>query len=157
MNTGNRQLQAHAGPAMVGQDEFGRQVARHIGQGLDQLPHDITERLRAARMQALAARKRPVTGLLVARPAGSGAWVATGVTPGGAAALGQDDGPGPWQLLGSALPILMLIIGLVLINDFQSESRARELADVDTALLTDEVPPAAYADPGFLHFMQSGE
>ena len=29
-----------------------------------------------------------------------------------------------------------------------------ELAEVDAALLTDALPPAAYADPGFLQFLK---
>jgi hypothetical protein len=34
---------------------------------------------------------------------------------------------------------------------------ASELAEVDVALLTDELPPAAFADSGFLQFLQSDE
>jgi hypothetical protein len=44
----------------------------------------------------------------------------------------------------------------VLIYNFQSDRRATELAEVDAALLTDELPPAAYADPGFLQFLKTG-
>jgi hypothetical protein len=29
------------------------------------------------------------------------------------------------------------------------------LAEVDVALLTDELPPAAFADPGFLQFLKT--
>jgi hypothetical protein len=31
------------------------------------------------------------------------------------------------------------------------------LADVDMALLTDELPPQAFADPGFIQFLQKDE
>jgi len=30
-----------------------------------------------------------------------------------------------------------------------------ELAEVDVALLTDVLPPAAFADPGFIEFLKS--
>ena len=33
-------------------------------------------------------------------------------------------------------------------NDIQNDNRARELAEVDSALLTDDLPPTAYTDPG---------
>jgi hypothetical protein len=37
----------------------------------------------------------------------------------------------------------------------QNEDRARELAEVDVALLTDDLPPAAFSDPGFLQFLKT--
>jgi hypothetical protein len=35
------------------------------------------------------------------------------------------------------------------------DNRANELAEVDSALLIDDLPPAAYADPGFLQFLKN--
>jgi hypothetical protein len=37
----------------------------------------------------------------------------------------------------------------------QDQYRADELADVDVELLTDELPPAAYTDPGFIEFLRT--
>ena len=34
------------------------------------------------------------------------------------------------------------------------EYRANEIAEVDAALLTDDLPPTAYTDPGFVHFLK---
>jgi hypothetical protein len=51
---------------------------------------------------------------------------------------------------------VVLAAGLVLIHTVQSERRANELAEVDAALLTDDLPPAAYADPGFVQFLRAG-
>ncbi|MFP5445277.1 MAG: DUF3619 family protein, partial [Betaproteobacteria bacterium] len=45
--------------------------------------------------------------------------------------------------------------GLVVINIAQDESSANDLAEVDAALLTDDLPPAAYADPGFVQFLKT--
>ena len=53
------------------------------------------------------------------------------------------------------LPLLALVAGLLFINSIQNEDRARELAEVDVALLTDELPPAAFSDPGFLQFLKT--
>ena len=122
-------------------DQFGRAVAMRLAAGADELPYEVRERLRAARARALAARKLPeATPVIVGR--------------GGAATLA---GERSWfNRLASVLPLLVLAAGLVLIYNFQSDRRATELAEVDAALLTDELPPAAYADPGFLQFLKTG-
>ncbi len=114
-------------------------LGRRLAAGLDTpLTHDISERLRAARVRAVAARR-----------------VSTVVVhANGSLALGGQDQLRPLGWLASLLPLLALIIGLVTIKHFQDENRAREVADIDTALLTDELPPAAYTDPGFLRFLK---
>lgn len=128
-------------------DLFGRRVAARLATGTAELPHDITERLRAARVQAVARRK--VASLQTA-PAVH--------VSGGQAALGfGDEGLGLWSSIASALPLIALVVGLVTIHGVQNEHRASELAEVDAALLTDDLPPAAYADPGFVQFLKSSE
>ncbi len=73
--------------------------------------------------------------------------------------LGFGDGDGDdfgWgRRIASALPLLVLAAGLVLMHVAQNDFRASELAEVDQALLTDDLPPAAYADPGFLQYLKS--
>jgi hypothetical protein len=136
--------------AFARQDQFGRRLAARLDAGAAQLPHDLGERLRAARMQAVARRK--VSSLQTA-PAD-----AISVSAGGQATLGGgDDRISLWQRVASALPLIVLLAGLVTINVVQNERRAREVADVDAALLIDDLPPAAYADPGFVQFLKSGD
>ena len=55
----------------------------------------------------------------------------------------------------SAVPLLALVVGLVVINTAQDERSANDVAEVDSALLTDDLPPAAYADPGFVQFLKT--
>lgn len=124
-------------------DRFGRAVAARLHAGTAELPYEVTERLRAARVQALARRKRAARFQFAPALALAGAG------------FGGSDFPW-WQRIASALPILALAAGLVLIHSIQGERRANELAEVDAALLTDDLPPAAYADPGFVQFMKSG-
>jgi hypothetical protein len=131
--------------AIARQDQFGRRIAARLDAATLELPHDITERLRAARTQAIALRK-PVA--LKAAPS-------VQVSAGGQATLGGDESPGWWHRLASALPLVVLLAGLVTIHVVQNEHRARELADVDAALLTDDLPPSAYADPGFVQYLKS--
>jgi len=126
-------------------DRYGASLARRLAPAADQLPYDISERLRAARMQAVAKRK------VVTQPHPVRSLFASG----GAAVLGGgDEGLNLWSRIASALPLLALAAGLVFIHTVQTERRAAELAEVDTALLTDDLPPAAYADPGFVHFLK---
>lgn len=130
----------HAAP----QDRFGRAIASRLDQTLTDVPHDISERLKVARMQALSKRRVVTTEA-----------VAIGSVGGAAALQGGSDGFGFWGKLGSALPLLALVVGLLLIGAVQDELRALEAAEVDAALLLDELPPAAYTDPGFAHFVRS--
>jgi hypothetical protein len=60
-----------------------------------------------------------------------------------------------WDRVAAAAPLLALVLGLVAINVVQSDTRANEIAEIDAALLTDDLPPAAYADPGFTQFLKS--
>lgn len=132
------------------QNRYGLRVAARLSAGSEQLPHDITERLRATRAQAIARRKQPVA---AARLRTAPAVVYNG---GHTATLSfGDDVLGLWGRLASAVMVLALIAGLVTIVIVQDDDRAAEVAEVDAALLTDDLPPAAYADPGFLQFLKT--
>jgi hypothetical protein len=53
------------------------------------------------------------------------------------------------------LPLVALLAGLLGIGILQEDQRAQELAEVDTAILTDELPPSAYTDAGFAQFLKA--
>ncbi len=124
------------------QDRFGRQVAARLAAGAAELPHEITERLRAARVQAVS-RRKPVSMQFAPSLAAAG-----GLTF-------SDERIGLWSRIASALPLVALVAGLVVIHTIENDRRAVEVAEVDAALLTDDLPPAAYADPGFVQFLKS--
>jgi hypothetical protein len=124
-------------------DQFGRAVAMRLSAGTDELPYEVRERLRAARVRALDIRKQEATAPVV-------------VGRDGAATLGKGYERSIFNRIASVLPLLVLAGGLVLIHSVQSDRRANELAEVDAALLTDDLPPAAYADPGFVQYLKSG-
>ena len=139
MNTTEYLTDAHA-------DRLAHQVAAQLDQGLRELPHDISERLRAARTRAVAARRQPVPVLATGMRLQKGTLVLEG-------------GPDKmrfWGWMGSVIPLITLVLGLFVIHSLQNDWRADELASVDTALLTDELPPTAYTDPGFLRFIRAG-
>ena len=130
----------------ITEDRQGLKLASFLHLAADELPHDVSERLRVARVQALAKRK-----ILKTRTAHGLVKNGTSV----ALTWGQDDGLGWWGRIGSVVPLIALVVGLVLVNAAQDDSRARELAEVDAALLIDDLPPAAFADPGFLQFLKT--
>ena len=59
-----------------------------------------------------------------------------------------------WVAFG-ALPLLALILSLFLIVNWQKNERIRDIAEVDSALLIDVVPPEAYHDDGFMRFLMT--
>ncbi len=128
-------------------DQFGFSIAARLNaSGLD-LPHDINERLRAARTRAVAARLTAQTSL-IRQPQIS--------VQGGVGMLHfGDEGLNLWSRLAAFLPLLALVAGLALIQNILDDSRANELAEVDSAMLSDDLPPTAYADPGFLQFLKT--
>jgi len=127
-------------------DRMGSQLAQLLTQASDDLPHDLTERLRVARQQALAVRKP--------EPAPKTQIVAQGnsLTLAGP----PSEGLGLWSILGSALPLLALLAGLITVQWLDKQQTVTELAEIDTALLVDDLPPAAYSDPGFIQFLRQG-
>jgi hypothetical protein len=130
------------------QDQFGLRIAARLNSASLDLPHDISERLRAARTRAVAARLKPQTRFQTSTAV---------VHQNGAALLnfGGDEGLNIWSRLASLLPLIALVAGLAIIQNFMDDDRANELAEVDSALLIDDLPPAAYADPGFLQFLKN--
>ena len=127
------------------EDRFARSIVARLSDTTQDLPNDISERLKAARMQALAKRK-VVTKLQPAQSIQAN---------GGAGSLTMGDPTNSiWNRLGSFVPLLLLIVGLLTIAVVQEQRAANEIAEIDVELLADDLPPAAYTDPGFVHFLK---
>jgi hypothetical protein len=125
-------------------DALGRMIAARLSEGAETLPHDVSERLKAARAQAIAKRKI-VSVQVASNVAISGGELALNLG-------GREDGL--WNRIASLLPLLVLVAGLVSIAVMQDELRASEVAEVDAELLTDELPPSAYVDSGFAQYLR---
>jgi hypothetical protein len=135
------------------QQRFARQVSARLSQGAAELPYDISERLRAARAQAVG--KRKVTSLRTASSASVQGGGSGTLTMGGMGGNGDEETS--WlNRLASFVPLLALVAGLLVIQFVQDDNRVNELAEVDAALLTDDLPTAAYTDPGFAEFLKAG-
>lgn len=110
------------------------------------LPHDISERLRVGREQALLRlRDRK----LQAAPASH----VTGWSRSGAATLGLF---GHWgQRAANVLPLVVLVCGILTIERWSTQEQVLAAAEIDAQLLSDSLPPSAYSDPGFAEFLKS--
>lgn len=137
---------------------FARKLTAQLSLSEARLPYVVTERLRASRMQALAQRKRGAAPLHAWQPE-------TALTPlvhsdgtltlGSLGGAGQDRTPVWLRRLLTALPLVALLGGLAFISVDQDHASTLEVADLDAALLTSDLPPAAYTDPGFMQFLQT--
>lgn len=154
MNTASAVRALHATDAL--EARFGLRVAARLNEANRELPHDISERLRVARQQALAsvpAKKARTQSATVDA-------TEIVVMSGGVAALrggGGDSGVSRWLRLGGLVPLLALLAGIVFIHEWTYREQITAAANVDTALLSDALPPAAYTDPGFDEFLRTAD
>ena len=122
----------------------GRRVARALTARTDLVSPDVSERLRVARRQALEmARVRR----LALQPVSTPSTMSSG---GGSLAAGG----GWWGRLGTLLPALALVLGLMGIQVWHEQTLIHAAAEIDLALLADDIPPDAYADQGFIEFLR---
>ncbi len=143
----NDTVRRHDQPAV--EARLAARLAGALSTGAQTLPHDVTERLRFSRERALA-RAREVR---QAAPRAAPAVGVVGVSAQGAAVLA---GAAPWwQRAASVLPLLVLAGGLLLINHFSTREQVLAAAEIDAQLLADDLPPAAYSDPGFAEYLRS--
>jgi hypothetical protein len=132
-------------PSATDMDSLGHYFSGQLSLATTDLPHDISERLRVARLLAIGQRKP----LVQVRQAPTHHLNANGtLTSSG------DEGLGLWGVLASSVPLLALVVGLLAIQWAKEDNVALEIAATDSALLTDELPPHAYTDAGFAQFLK---
>ncbi|MGH8632156.1 MAG: DUF3619 family protein [Burkholderiales bacterium] len=118
----------------MSQDDLARRIVQHLNAGLDDIPAPVTERLHAARREALRhaharqAHRDSLFGRLRDWVSAHGVAVRVAVPAAFAAAAA---GLLYWQVASH-----------------------HESIDVETALLADELPIHAYTDPGFDAWLQ---
>jgi len=132
------------------QARYGLRVAAHLSESARELPHDVSERLKASRELALERAR-------VVRRAEAATGAQTQSNGGGAASMlfGGGNGPDWWFKLASIVPIAALVAGFFFIEHAHTREQIAAAAEIDAALLADDVPPAAYSDPGFVEFLKT--
>lgn len=124
-------------------DQFGQSAAALLRQGSQSLPAGIKDRLYAARLKALSVKKpEKVRIQQYVLASTSGNW--------------SSGSRSFWNNVGWVIPLVVLVFGLIGIAQWQDNSRINDIAELDAALLSDDVPPDAYADSGFMRFLKNG-
>lgn len=125
---------------------FAYQVKHALDQNLDNLPASTMERLAYARAIALS-RKKPEPLHLRVRH----------LTLAGHRQIGNAfQAPLSWLgRLGIMMPLLAGALIFVGLYEFEQEQHIAELAEIDVAVLADDLPVEAYADRGFNAYLAS--
>lgn len=126
------------------EDGFGRRLAQRLNAYEAQPGYTVSERLRAARMQALAAA--PTEGVQIS---GNGSASLSAGSMGGMPAEKL------WLLVISLAAVVILLLGTLHISRSSQTMRIQHLAQVDTQLLSTDLPLSAYTDPGFEQFLHN--
>ncbi|MBB5392169.1 MULTISPECIES: DUF3619 family protein [unclassified Herbaspirillum] len=121
--------------------QFAYKVKMALDANLDNLSDDTLQSLAAARRVALARKKKAPFAVRVEQPVFAGAPGIGGSAPSGRPSwLGR---------LGVAIPLLAGIILFAGIYQHENAKRVADLAEIDAAVLSDELPLSAYLDHGF--------
>ncbi|HEY4803264.1 MAG TPA: DUF3619 family protein [Paraburkholderia sp.] len=124
--------------------EFVREMRRALDESAANLPAGATARLAAARKTALARKKAEF--VLVRAPALAAAGVGS---LSGAPSHQPARRRSALARFALAWPLAALVAGLFAIAYFEDQQRTAELADIDAAMLSDDLPLTAYLDHGF--------
>lgn len=112
---------------------FTFQIRQHLNRGTQTIERTTLDRLAAARQQALTRQKVAISSSVLA---GIGAHVQL-----------QFDHLHPRQLLLIVALAVAAAVGSM--TYWQAQDQVSELEDVDSALLSDDLPISAYLDNGF--------
>lgn len=118
---------------------FAYKVRHALNENLDNLPASTTQRLAAARNLALSKKKKdsPLR-----------AFVSQNAFAGCIGGFFNE--PFSWLgRMGLAVPVIVLVVGLVGIYQSEQQQRISETAEIDVMVLADELPLSAYLDHGF--------
>jgi hypothetical protein len=129
--------------------QFAYKVRHALDRNLDSLPESTTQRLAVARSLAMS-RKKQAAPLIQMQHAPR----LSSATGGAMTFPSSDSKLFAWLgRLGVVLPILLGIVLFVGIYQSQERSRIAELADIDSEILSDELPISAYLDHGFKAYL----
>lgn len=118
---------------------FAYKVRHALNDATETLPASTAERLSFARKIALS-RKKKDSPLLAFAP--------QRLFAGQAGSFFKS--PLSWLArMGLALPLIVVAVGLTGIYQFEQQRRINETAEIDAAVLSDDLPLSAYVDHGF--------
>ena len=119
---------------------FAYKVRHALNEHAEQLPASTADRLASARKAAMA-RKKPDAPVRVAQRQLAGNIGSLFSFP----TLGR---------MAVIVPLLALVAGLAGIYQYEEQQRIAEIAELDAALLSDDLPLTAYLDTGFNAYLE---
>ena len=125
---------------------FAYRVKHALDQNLDNLPASAADRLASARKIALSRKKPDALRVRINRLAIAGQF--GGFLQERMSWLGR---------LGVMTPLLAGALIFVGLYEFEHEQRIAELAELDVAVLADDLPVSAYVDQGFNAYLATRE
>ena len=116
----------------MNEQHFAYKVRQHLNRGLHELSPKTLDRLASARQNALNHQKQTVSQSVL-------------VAAGGLAHHYFDS----HKHFKQAIAALLLLLGVVFSTYWIADQRIAEISDIDSALLSDELPIGAFTDTGF--------
>lgn len=141
--------------------EIARLAREALDESVEHLPWRVTHRLAGFREAALArmpadpATARSLAHAAAGRPALAPAVAGLRSRAGGAGGDRGERRPLGLRIAAVLVPALIVAAGLYGISEWTSWQRADDIADLEAAVLADEVPISAYADRGFGVFLRN--
>lgn len=123
--------------SQTAEDRFAQRIVARLNE--DALDHAVAERLRAARVRAVAARKREPVSMV--QHHGSTATLRTT----------------PYSWIWNGVVLLVIAVMLALMHwglEVQKGVYEQDLVEHDLRLLTDDLTPSAWSDPGFAEYVR---
>jgi len=124
---------------------FAYKVRHALNESVEKLPASTTDRLASARKVALSRQKK-----------GSPLrfFVSRRMFAGDTGSFFSE--PFSWLArMGLLVPLIVLVVGLTSIYQYEQQRRISETAEMDAAVLADELPLSAYLDHGFNAYLAS--
>jgi hypothetical protein len=114
--------------------DFARRVRGVLDHGTANVDSKVSVRLYEARCDALRHQSVPVAAMSLA-------------------GFGHICGEAFHKHYRGILALVALVFGAIGVQVWQNSQEADQLAEIDSELLSDEVPPSAYTDQGFLEWL----
>jgi hypothetical protein len=121
----------------MNEERYAYRIRQALNLGLNDIPLAASRRLEAARHQALA-RQMQVEPQMVTASAGTSSFRTSAYVP----------------YLKQILAVLALLLGMWMSFYWHSIQYVTELENVDSALLTDDLPPDAFLDNDFFEWLK---
>lgn len=124
--------------------DFAYKVRHALNEKIDLLPENVTEKLASSRKIALSRKKAHSPLRAFVRQNALAGYVGDFFSH-----------PSTYWLsrLATLATLAILVTGLMGIYQSEEQHQIKETAIMDVAVLSDELPPNAYLDPGFKNFL----